>query len=183
MPEEIEFKVSPGAWATSDTCGGYTTANSAHIDPYEAYSDVSERILLCYQGALVAPRLLKEGSARPIHFKWLSLLQTRSYRVQLGSELRDKIEKLVELDIKGPSEDLGTVGSWISQRGPGFIQSNIESDVNEILSGLKNMQPLPRSRQLLDMADRVASRIAQGEEEDLETWAQRLADDLSGMTD
>ena len=61
--------------------------------------------------------------------------------------------------------------------------TDVESDINEILSGLKNMQPLPRSRQLLEMADRVASRIAQGEEEDLETWAQRLADDLSGMVD
>jgi len=48
---------------------------------------------------------------------------------------------------------------------------------------LKLLPPLARSRELLEMADRVAAEIGQRREENLENWAQSLADDLSRLDD
>lgn len=94
-----------------------------------------------------------------------------------------EVEQPPELVIKGPPDNLCTVFIWdSSEESP--ILSDIESDIADLLLGLKKMQPLQRPKELLQMANKVASEIAQPKTpEDIEEWAEKLSDDLSKMTD
>lgn len=176
---------------------------SVYLDPYEHWFHeyFSERLHLSLTDISLGclPISTKE-SARPVHFASNFFFNKVDLNVfihtfrkehtmlihQMGSSYADffKDSEKHKYLIEGSANEASTVCGWTlsSLYYPELVR--VQEDIDKLLQGLKNCQPLQSSTDLLEMADRIASQISQHEgEEDIEAWAERLADDLSKMTD
>jgi len=91
--------------------------------------------------------------------------------------------------IEGPSDDAWTIAEWVSnfdQECMLDVNQDIEkvrSELTDLLEGLKQGKPIEGPCSLLDAAEQVANQYDEAEHISIEEWAEKLAKDLSRLSD
>lgn len=106
-----------------------------------------------------------------------------------GSSPSGQEYKQPNIAIEGPPDEDWIVQSW--SVNPSECQlpsipddlSILSDNLNGLLSGLNSAISLSRPKELKQMAEKVASQISERENENIESWADRLANQLAKFSD
>jgi hypothetical protein len=91
--------------------------------------------------------------------------------------------------ITGPPDEFWTVCNWTLEAASTdavIFDAELRKfrrGISELVDGLRNLQPLPRSQELTEIAARIASQVEQRQAEDIDEWAESLAESFSKSTD
>jgi hypothetical protein len=97
---------------------------------------------------------------------------------------------LPQFQPEGPPDDAWTVSAWVLSGTTAFDRlssyfelEEFEKDMRDILNQFNQGGPLPRPNSIVQIAEEIAGNLAEPEQEAADTWADRLAEDLSKIID
>lgn len=210
MPTKRDYLTSPDAEFTSEKANlamiGYSDVTSCSL-PYEhiLHKFFSERIsqLPGLEYETTCKRFPGEESAHPYRFLSNLIIEAIDANVYIH-RFKESFSAVVYLSgkydivltspgieyyIEGPPDEIWTVSSWSLDAATECESpydselSKFEQDMHQLLNGFKSSLSLSKSEKLYQMAERVASQIEEKKEEDIDSWADNLSDDLSKLID
>lgn len=184
------------------------TATAVAVDPNEKarHQTFSERCALPHSTDLniTCERLPGKESAYPVHF--LSEIAVREHNTNiLFSRFKHQNSVLIyragmvipsittvlseQFYHEGPPDDDWTVSAW-ALSGLSVLDElfnleflEFEKDMRSILNHFGQPEPFQRPNDIIKLAEEIAANMAEPEQETDDTWADRLADELSRSTD
>ena len=184
------------------------TATAVAIDPNERewHQYFSERCSLPQSTDLnmTYERIPGEESAYPLHFSsriafkehdtdilFSRFKQQRSVIIyRRGMEIIIKTDESTgQLYPEGPPDDAWTVSSWFLSGATSFDSPfnlelvEFEKDMRNILNHFRRPEPFQRPSAIIQLAEEIAANLEEPEQEAVDTWAERLAEELSTTTD
>lgn len=90
--------------------------------------------------------------------------------------------------VEGPPDDAWTISSWFlnaATLGDYFALESVtfERDIHQLIADLEALKPIQRPDEVMQMAQWVAEQIEERTQENIESWAEHLADEVSKATD
>ena len=90
--------------------------------------------------------------------------------------------------VEGPPNDASTISSWLLNAATlsdyfALESVTFERDIHQLIAGLEAFKPIQRPDEIMQMAQWVAEQMEERTQEDIESWAEHLADEVSKATD
>jgi hypothetical protein len=203
MPMACYLHPRTSGGSTSLPSLSYTPVNSGYVNPCAEYAHESffERNFVHDFFTQHIPHGMSDvKSGRPSRFGiGLALMEVdttiliREYKGKRSSLIDLVVPKKLDVHelvlrsyaVSGPPEELWTVNSWTLKTSFYPAIAEAETDITMLLKGLMRGVSLERPPEFSQLAGRIAARATGGdaEDEDEDEWADRLADELSSMTD
>jgi len=184
------------------------TTTSVAVDPAERvwHQYFSERCLLPHSADLniTCERIPGKESSYPLHFfskiavkehdinilfsRFKHHHSVRIYRKGIPIPSRTS-EPSGQFYPEGPPDDAWTVSAWTLSGATsfdGFFNLELvefEKDMRNILNHFSRPEPFQRPSAIMQIAEELAANLVKPAQESVDSWAERLAEELSMTTD